>query len=99
MEDDSHSDEEIVLFGNTYLTEKIGDYLFEFSSNSFFQTNSLQTFKLYETIKLLADINEDTVVYDLFCGTGSIAIYLSDNCSKIFGILDFEIMKQNCLEF
>ena len=82
----SHSNEEIVLFGNPYLREKIGDYLFEFSSNSFFQTNSLQTFKLYETIKSLSGISEDTVIYDLFCGTGSIAIYLSNNCSNIIGI-------------
>ena len=59
------------------------------ASSRHFQTNSKQAKKLYDIIKDEADLKGDEIVYDLYCGTGTIGIYLSDKAKKIFG---FEII-------
>ena len=82
----SIGDEEIILFGESYIEEMIGEYIFKISKDSFFQTNSKQAEVLYEQIKLLSDLDGNEIVYDLYCGTGSIGIYLSKFVKKIYGI-------------
>jgi len=77
---------EIVLMGAPCIREKIGDFEFEISANSFFQTNTLGAEKLYETVKNYAGLTGKEIVADLYCGTGAIAIYLSDSAKKVIGI-------------
>ena len=84
---DSIFDLELILFaGQKKLIEKIGEKIFEIGPKSFFQTNIYQTEQLYEAIKEEAAISHDDIVYDLYTGLGSIAIYLSDDSNQIFGV-------------
>ena len=66
----------------------MGDLKFIISADSFFQTNTKQAEKLYDIILEESDLSGDEIVYDLFCGTGSISLYLSKYAKKIYG---FEI--------
>jgi 23S rRNA (uracil1939-C5)-methyltransferase len=79
-------EQEKVYHGPGYITEKIGGYTFHISANSFFQTNTLQAEKLYDTAKELAGLHPTDVVYDLYSGTGSIAMYLSEAVERVVGI-------------
>jgi len=75
-----------LLHGKEFITEKIGKYHFKISANSFFQTNSYQVKNLYEYIKKSAKLDKNDILYDLYCGTGTIGIYLSKYVKKIYGI-------------
>jgi len=93
---------EFVLAGESVINEKIGQYKFEISANSFFQTNSLGAKKLYEIVAKYAELTGDEVVLDLYCGIGTISIYLSKNAKMVVGI---EVIKsavddamKNCLK-
>lgn len=78
-------DYEKVYFGDGYIYDKIGNYKFRISANSFFQTNTLQAENLYETAKQFADFKGDEIVYDLYSGAGTIAIYISKSAKMVFG--------------
>lgn len=75
-----------VIFGNGYIEEKIGKYKFKITPNSFFQTNSGQSKKLFDTIVRLADFSKNENVLDLYCGCGSISLYISKHVNKVFGV-------------
>ena len=75
-----------VYFGDGYITEKLGDFSFRISPKSFFQTNTAQAEKLYSVAGRFASLTGSEVVYDLYCGTGSIGIFLSRQAKKIIGI-------------
>ena len=60
--------------------------IFKISAKSFFQTNTRQAEKLYECVKSFADLSGNELVYDLYTGTGSIALYLADSAKKIIGV-------------
>ena len=75
-----------VYFGNGYITEKLEDFQFKISPKSFFQTNSYQATKLYQVTRDFAELTGKEVVYDLYCGTGSIGIFCSKNAKKIVGV-------------
>src|SRR5699024_4545870 len=76
---DSIQDLEPELYSGTgYIQEKLGDYIFKIGPKSFFQMNSYQANVLYGIIKDFADLKGEETIYDLYCGTGSIGIYLSD---------------------
>ncbi len=66
--------------------EKLGDYRFKISPVSFFQTNSRQAEVLYEVTRQYAELDGSQVVYDLYCGTGSIGIYVSAGAKKVIGV-------------
>jgi 23S rRNA (uracil1939-C5)-methyltransferase len=78
-------DYEKVYYGNGYITDYIGDKKFIVSANSFFQTNTIQAEKLYNTIKDFAGFGENDIVYDLYSGAGTITIYISGNSRKVYG--------------
>jgi 23S rRNA (uracil1939-C5)-methyltransferase len=82
----SIGEEEKIIFGKGFITEKLGKWQFEISANSFFQTNTLQAERLYETVLKMAQLTPNDTVYDLYCGTGSIAIFVSPYCKKVLGI-------------
>ena len=90
--DVAYGEFENLIFGNPYIEEKIGDLKFEISANSFFQTNTFQGEVLYEEVLRLANLKGDEIVYDLYCGTGSIAIYIAKNVKKVYG---FEVIRSS----
>lgn len=81
-----------VYFGKGYVTEKLftgnNDDAFEFkiSPKSFFQTNTQQAEKLYSVAKDFAGLTGNEIVYDLYCGTGSIGIFVSKAAKKVIGV-------------
>ena len=81
---------EILLGGSPYLKDKIGTHAFEISANSFFQTNTAGAEQLYAIVKKYAALKGHETVLDLYCGTGTIAIYLSDAAREIIGIEQVE---------
>ena len=72
--------------GEETITEQLGHLKYKIGPKSFFQTNSEQAVRLYNLVKQLADLKGDELVYDLYTGLGSIALYLADQCDKIVGI-------------
>ncbi len=78
-------DYEIVHYGDGFIYDHIGDYKFRISANSFFQTNTQQAEKLYKAALEFAGFNGTETVYDLFCGAGTISIYISKNVKEVIG--------------
>lgn len=79
-------EQEKIHYGPGYITERIGDCTFQVSANSFFQTNTLQAERLYNVARDLADLKPSDIMYDLYSGTGTIAIYLSHDVERVIGI-------------
>jgi len=77
---------EINLAGSSSITEQIGSYNFTISSNSFFQTNTAGAFEIYKKVKEYAGLTGREIVLDLYSGTGSIAIFLSNHAKEITGL-------------
>jgi 23S rRNA (uracil1939-C5)-methyltransferase len=75
-----------VYFGKGYVMEKLGKWEFMISPKSFFQTNTQQAENLYSVAKDFAGLTGEEIVYDLYCGTGSIGIFVSDKAKKIIGV-------------
>lgn len=75
-----------VYFGKGYVEEKLEDFTFKISPKSFFQTNTKQAEKLYTVTRDFAGLTGNEVVYDLYCGTGSIGIFVSKGAKKIIGV-------------
>nr|MBA4139401.1 23S rRNA (uracil(1939)-C(5))-methyltransferase RlmD [Segetibacter sp.] len=72
--------------GKGYIIEKLEDFEFRISPKSFFQTNTLQAEKLYGITRQFAELTGSQTVYDLYCGTGSIGIFVSKQAKKIVGV-------------
>jgi len=83
-------DYEKVYYGTGFIHDKIGNYKFRISANSFFQTNTIQAENLYKTAVEFTELKGDEIVYDLYSGAGTISIYVSDKAEKIYG---FESVK------
>ena len=75
-----------VFFGKGYITEMLEDFVFKISPKSFFQTNSKQAERLYQVTRDFAELTGKEIVYDLYCGTGSIGIFCSKQAKKIVGV-------------
>ncbi|HEY5653035.1 MAG TPA: 23S rRNA (uracil(1939)-C(5))-methyltransferase RlmD [Pontiella sp.] len=88
-------EKEFVLYGPGYITDRLGDYTYRISANSFFQTNTAQAEKLYNLILEQAKLSPNDTVYDLFCGTGSITLFASGHCKKVLGI---ELVESSVLD-
>ena len=74
-----------LIYGNPYLQEELSPYKFNISPNSFFQINKEGTIAIYNKVKEYLGKNNNHVL-DLYCGTGTIGIYISKYCKKITGI-------------
>jgi len=79
-------EKEYVLHGEGFITDRLGDYTYRISPNSFFQTNTAQAEKLYNLILKQAKLQPNDLVYDLFCGTGSITLFASGHCQRALGV-------------
>ena len=74
------------LAGEPVIVDCIGDFSYELSANSFFQTNTRGARQLYDVVKAYAGLSGSETVVDLYCGTGTIAIYLAASASEIIGL-------------
>jgi len=83
-------DYEIVYHGSGSIHDKIGNYKFRISANSFFQTNTVQAEKLYNTALEYAELKGDEIIYDLYSGAGTIAIYASAFAKEVYGFESVE---------
>ncbi len=83
-------DYEIIYHGSGFFHDKIGDYKFRISANSFFQTNTIQAEKLYNTALEYAELKGDEIIYDLYSGAGTIAIYVSAFAKEVYGFESVE---------
>ena len=81
---------ETLLYGKPFIQEKIGSLTFEISANSFFQTNTKQGEVLYQEVENALELKGDEIIYDLYCGTGTIGLYLSQKAKEVFG---FEVIR------
>jgi len=77
---------EELVWGERTIEEKLGPYVFSISANSFFQTNTAQAERLYAKVLEYANLEGDETVYDLYCGTGSISIFLSAGAKRVLGV-------------
>jgi 23S rRNA (uracil1939-C5)-methyltransferase len=75
-----------VLWGEAYMKERLGDVLYRISPLSFFQVNPVQTKKLYEKAVDYAELTGVENVWDLYCGTGSISLFLAGKAGKVHGV-------------
>ncbi len=73
-------------YGKGYALEMLEDFQFKISAKSFFQTNTRQGEKLYQVARDFAGLSGHETVYDLYCGTGSIGIFVSKGAKKIIGV-------------
>ncbi len=81
----ARGDQDFVLHGPGIIRERLDGLVFEISPTSFFQTNSAQAEVLYRETVARAQPHEDEVVYDLYCGTGTIALFLARVCRAVVG--------------
>jgi len=84
-------EEEMILHGPGYIREHIGSFIFQISANSFFQTNTGGAEKLYAVAREFAALTGEETVYDLYCGAGTISIFISQQAKQVVG---FEIVPQ-----
>lgn len=75
-----------VLWGLGYITDQIGDIQFRISPLSFYQVNPVQTKRLYETALEYAHLTGEEVVWDLYCGIGTISLFLSRKAKQVYGV-------------
>jgi len=72
--------------GNSFIVDKIGDFKFRISPKAFFQVNNDGMIKLYNKVLKYADFKGNENVLDLYCGTGTIGIYVSPYCREVLGV-------------
>lgn len=80
--DSIHNLQSQVYTGKGYVMERMEDFQFKIGPKSFFQTNTFQGEQLYKIIRQFAELTGHETVYDLYCGTGSIGIFLSRKAKK-----------------
>ena len=78
--------ENIVIHGDGYIYDILGDYTFKISPKSFYQVNPVQAEVLYNTALELANISKEDILFDLYCGIGTIGIFASSFVKKVYGI-------------
>ncbi len=83
--------ENILLHGDGYIYDILGDYTFKISPMSFYQVNPVQAEVLYNLAIEMANLNKEDILFDLYCGIGTIGIFASTYVKKVYGI---EIVEQ-----
>ena len=84
-------DKNITIYGNDYIIDKLGDYYFKISPLSFYQVNPVQAEALYNYAISAAEITKNDIVFDLYCGIGTISIFMSNYAKEVYGV---EIVEQ-----
>ena len=76
----------ICLWGQAYITDYIGSIKYQISPLSFYQVNPVQTRKLYETALNYAGLTGTEIVWDLYCGIGTISLFLAQKARHVYGV-------------
>ena len=76
----------IVLYGKGYIQDELCGYTFRISPHSFYQVNPVQTEKLYGTALEYAGLTGGEIVWDLYCGIGTISLFLAQKAKKVYGV-------------
>ncbi len=76
----------IIVYGDGTITDRLGEYEFKISPNSFYQVNPVQTEKLYNLAIEGAKLKKDDILCDLYCGIGTIGIFASKYVKKVYGV-------------
>ena len=79
-------EENIAIYGDGIIKDKMGDFIFKISPLSFYQVNPVQAEKLYQIGVESAHITKDDIVFDLYCGIGTISLFMSKYAKKVYGI-------------
>lgn len=79
-------EELILLWGQTYITDSIGELQYQISPLSFYQVNPIQTEKLYKTVLEYAGLTGKETVWDLYCGIGTISLFLAKQARRVCGV-------------
>lgn len=79
-------DESVCLYGREYIHDSIGDLKFQISNGAFYQVNPKITKLLYEKALELCDLKGDETVFDLYCGIGTISLFLAKHAKKVIGV-------------
>lgn len=86
VNDSIHDQDVVTYYGKGYIEERLEDFYYKISPKSFFQTNTRQAEVLYKVTRDFAGLTGNEVLYDLYCGTGSIGIFCSKGAKKVIGI-------------
>ncbi len=78
--------ENLVLCGDGFIKDKLGDYMFKISPLSFYQVNPIQAEKLYSLGVEKSEITKEDIVFDLYCGIGTISLFMAKYAKKVYGI-------------
>ena len=78
--------ENINIYGNGHIEDILGEYKFKISPLSFYQVNPIQAEKLYELGVKMAEISKEDTVFDLYCGIGTISIFMAKYAKKVYGV-------------
>ena len=78
--------ENINLYGKGYIKDRLGEYIFKISPLSFYQVNPIQAEKLYNIGVEAAKISKEDIVFDLYCGIGTISLFMAKYAKKVYGI-------------
>ncbi len=79
-------DKIIPLWGEPYITDSIGEIKYQISPLSFYQVNPVQTKKLYDIALDYADLHGEETVWDLYCGIGTISLFLAQRAKQVYGV-------------
>ena len=74
------------LYGPGYITDYIGSVKYQISPLSFYQVNPVQTRRLYETALEYAGLTGGETVWDLYCGIGTISLFLAQRAKQVYGV-------------
>lgn len=88
-----------LIAGKEKIDGKLGKLEFTISPDSFFQLNSKQTIKLYDEVKKVACLTGKEKIIDLYCGIGSIGLYLADSAASVYGVDNNKANILNAKEF
>ena len=83
--------ENVNIYGNGYIEDKLGEYTFKISPLSFYQVNPVQAERLYNIGVKAAKITKKDTVFDLYCGIGTISLFMAKHAKKVYGV---EIVEQ-----
>ena len=79
-------EEVINLWGQAFITDAIGEVKYQISPLSFYQVNPIQTEKLYDTALEFAGLTGKETVWDLYCGIGTISLFLAKKAKQVYGV-------------
>ena len=86
------------IYGKGYIEDTIGEYRFKISPMSFYQVNPIQTEKLYNKAIEYAGLRGNEIIFDLYCGIGTIGIFASKKARKLYGIECIDVAIKNAKE-